>query len=100
MKTDWEMLDPRMTIDHLGFLPTFLSDDDPRSARGQFAAAYGWKPFKGFEKGVDNSLTYPGDPPQPVLAQTKLQDELICYYPHSWVAIIQPDGSYEVCRMD
>lgn len=102
MKTDWEMLDPRMTLDHLGFLPEFLSDHDPRPAKEQFAANHhpGWRAFKGFVKGADNSLTYPGDPPQPVLAQTKLRDELICYYYHSWVAIIQPDGTFEVCRMD
>lgn len=102
MKTDWEMLDPKMTLDVLGFIPEFLSEDDPRPAKEQFAANYvsGWRPFNGFKKTADNSLIFPGDPAQPVIAQTKLRDELICFYPHSWVAIIQPDGTYEVCRMD
>lgn len=102
MKTDWEMLDPRMTIDHLGYLPTFLSDDDPRPAKEQFAANYvgGWRPFKGFEMEKDHSISYPGDPTFSPLAQTKLRDELILFYPSSWVAIIQPDGKHEICRMD
>lgn len=102
MKYDWTMLDKRMTLDRLGYLPEFLSDNDPRPAKEQFDTNYisGWHPFKGFIKGKDNSLTYPGDPPQPPLASTKLRNELICYYQYSWVAIIQPDNSFEVCRMD
>lgn len=102
MKTDWEILDPRVTLDILGFIPEFLSDDDSRPAKEQFAANYvsGWRPFNGFKMGEDHSISYPGDPTFPPLASTKLRDELICYYRSSWVAIIQPDGAYEVCRMD
>lgn len=102
MKTDWKMLDSRMTLDHLGYIPMFLSDDNPRSAKEQIDAAYqsGWHPFKRFELGLDNTLRYPGDPPQKPLAQTKLRDELILFYPGSWVAIIQPDRSFEVARID
>ncbi len=102
MKLDWQLLDHRMTLDHLGFLPEFLSDDDPRPAKDQFAANYvsGWRPFNGFKMGEDHSIAYPGDPTFLPLAQTRLRDELICYYRSSWVAIIQPDGNYEICRMD
>jgi hypothetical protein len=30
----------------------------------------------------------------------ELRDELILIYEHSWVAIIQPDRTFETCRMD
>lgn len=56
--------------------------------------------FKGFTLADDNSLVYPGDPPVQPLAQAKLRHELVVFYPHSWVAVIQPDRSFEVCRMD
>lgn len=106
---EWEMLHPyqKMTTEQiawrLGYLPYFLSEADPRSAREQLNANYkfgGWRPFPGFELGADNSLNYPGDPPEFPLAQAKLRDELIVLYPHDWVAVIQPDRSFEVCRMD
>jgi hypothetical protein len=88
----------------LGFLPDMLSERNPARAREQLHHGYahggGWDPFKGHELLADNSLKYPGDPSLPPLAQTKLRDELIILYQHSWVAIIQPDRSYEICRMD
>jgi len=99
----WEMLHPMMTMDHLGYIPTFVYENDPASAKDQFNARYvygGWQPFKGFRLGEDNSLNYPGDPPQVPRAQAKLCDELIVFYDHAWVAIIQSDRTFEVCRMD
>jgi hypothetical protein len=104
----WEMLQhPHMTtaqiVWQLGYLPHFLSKDDLRSAREQLNANYkfgGWQPFSGFKLMDDNSLEYTGDPPTIPIAQAKLRDELIVLYPHSWVAVIQPDRSFEVCRMD
>lgn len=100
--TEWEMLHPRMTMDHLGLLPDMLSEHDPRPAKEQFDTNYvaGWHEFKGFKLGADNSLSYPGDPTHKPLAQTKLRNELICFYQSAWVAIIQADRSFEVCRMD
>jgi len=100
----WAFLDPQMTPEHLGLLPMMLSEYDPRPAREQFDANYqhggGWDPMKGFTLHDGNSLSYPGDPPLIPLAITKLRDELIVFYQYSWVAIIQPDRSFEVCRMD
>ena len=100
----WKLLHPRMTGEHLGLLPGMLNPSDPRKARDQFDAAYqhggGWRPFAGFKLLDDNSLAYPGDPPQRALAETWLRDERILLYESEWVAIIQPDGSFEVCRMD
>lgn len=100
----WEFLHPEMTLDHLGSIPSFVDDHDPRPAREQIDTAYkwagGWRVFPGHTLGADNSLKYPGDPPLYPLAQTRLRDELIVFYPHAWVCIIQPDRSYEVARID
>lgn len=101
---EFELLHPAIGYDILGFLPNFLSLDDPRSAREQldfhYSFAGGYRPFQGHTLGDDNSLKYPGDPPLVPLAQAKLRNELVVYYRHSWVAIIQRDRSYVVARMD
>lgn len=100
----FDMLHPNMTEEHLGLIPFWLDVDDPRPASEQIHAHYGhgggWSPFKGFELKEDNSLTYPGDPPTRPLAQARLRDELIVFYRHAWVAVIQPDRSFEVARID
>lgn len=99
----WKMLHPRMTMDHLGYIPGWLDDANPKSAREQLGDGYrfgGWRPFKGHVLLADNSLKFPGDPKMQPLAQAELRDELIVFYPHSWVGVIQKDRSFEVCRMD
>jgi hypothetical protein len=104
----WSILDKR-DADWLGLIPSFLSDEDPRPAAAQFNERYvwgGWQPFAGFALrkdvalGKDHGLKYPGDPVMWPVAQAQLRDEIICVYPHAWVAIFQADGSFEVCRMD
>ena len=88
----------------LGFLPGMLSQSNPKSATKQLDDGYqhggGWSPFPGFKLQANNALSYPGDPPLSPLATAKLRDELIVFYPYAWVAVIQPDRSFEVCRMD
>jgi hypothetical protein len=100
----WKMLHPKMTLGHLGLLPMMLDESDPRSAKNQFNERYahggGWHSFTGFKLHPDNSLTYPGDPPLKPLAQLQFRDALIVVYDHSWVAIIQEDRYFEVCRID
>lgn len=100
----WEFLHPLMTYDRLGYLPGMLSDATTMRARDQLDRGYqnggGWRAFKGHTLNADNSLSYPEDPDLIPLAQTRLRDELIVFYEHSWVAIIQPDRSFEICRMD
>lgn len=102
----WELVDPHYTSEMLGpFLPTFLHTDDPRPAAEQFNERYqygGWQSF-GKDKytlDADNTLHYPGDPPFKPLAQCKLRDELICLYRGDFVAIIQPNRSFDVARLD
>ena len=99
----WEQKHRSATPEMLGFIPSFLNEDDPRPAREQFNTNYvsGWTPFKGnFEMLPNGNLRYPGDPDMELLWETKLRDETIRFYDCAWVAIIQPDGSYEICRMD
>ena len=97
------MKHPKANYEMLGYLPDMLSEDDPRSAREQLDANYrhggGWSPFKGFTM-TPTGLKYPGDPPQRLLAETTLRDETIRFYDCSWVAVVAPDGSYEIARMD
>jgi hypothetical protein len=98
----WEAKHPRANMGALGFIPSFLSEADQRPAAEQLHEAYqgGWAPFKGFEMLPDGSISYPGDPALPVLFEVKLRDETIRVYPYAWVAVIQPDGSFEIARMD
>jgi len=99
----WVAKHPQTTQEMLGYIPSFLSEDDPRPAAVQFNSNYpfgGWDPFPGFKMMANGNLLYPGDPPVELLAETKLRDEVIRFYNHAWVVIIQPDGSFEACRMD
>lgn len=90
--------------DYLGYIPGFLSESDTRPAREQFNDGYahggGWMPFNGFRMHPNGNIQYPGDPETKLLAEAKLRDETIRVYEHAWVAIVQPDGSFEVSRMD
>lgn len=92
---------------HLGHIPEFLSERDARPAREQFDLAYrhggGWSPMKEWERagqGTNYSIKYPGDEAMNPLAITRLREETICFYEHSWVGIFQPDGKFEISRMD
>ena len=89
-----------------GYLPQFFSEADPRPAREQAHESYvhggGWIPFKGFELINEEpaSILYPGDPPVREVSRGHLRDETIILFQHSWVAIVQPTGEYEIARMD
>lgn len=92
-------------IEALGFIPSFLSERSPDPARTQLDEAYahggGWRPFEGFVMNPSNhSIKYPGDPAYFPLASITLREETIIIYPHAWVAIVQPDGTHEIARMD
>jgi len=96
---------PRMTLDRLGFVPHFLSENDPRPAREQIHDRYahggGWNPFGGFKLDTSTlTLRYPGDPPLRPLAMTELREERLYFYDHAILMIIQTDGSFEVSRVD
>jgi len=101
------MMRPDVDPEILGFLPVIFDAKDPRSAKEQaedrYAHGGGWHSFKGFDfDALDASITYPGDPPKHPLATAHLplSDELVVIYEESWVAILQRDGSIDICRMD
>lgn len=101
----WLLLDPRMTPEHLGFIPEFLNEADPRPARAQIDERYahggGWRPVDGFTIDDDGSIRFPGDAaPLPPLAQTMLRGEAILFYEHDWLLILQRDGTFEIARVD
>jgi hypothetical protein len=99
-----KMLHPRATPEHVGLIPFWLSEWDPMSAAEQLNSHYthggGWRPFTGFKLLANNSLIYPGDPALRPFAEMHLRKELILMYDCGWVAVIQPNRSFEVCRMD
>jgi hypothetical protein len=97
----WILVDP--SVD-LGFLPNLISEHDPRPVGQQLAETYahggGWNPQSGFRKTANYVLHYPGDPPMRPLAMTTLRDEMICFYPYSYLGVFKSDGSFEVSRVD
>lgn len=94
--------------DAVGFVLFMLNDDNPKSAQEQLDDGYqhggGFTPFKGHTLHLNESgysLSYPGDDdPTLEVSRTKLRDETIVMFEHAWVAIIQPDGTYVIARMD
>lgn len=96
---DWICMCPR---EALGLIPSFLSEFDPRPAKEQFDANYypGWRAMSGMTLDDDLTLHYPGDPPFTPLAMTRLRGELIVFYTHEIVAVIQQDHSFEAARLD
>lgn len=92
----------------LGYIPLIITDEDPRPAAEQIEDRYshggGWSPLAGFAMLPDGRVQYcveeDLDPPLEILAETKLRNETIRFYQSSWIAIIQPDGSFAVSRLD
>lgn len=89
----------------LGFIPDFLSELDERPAKEQINENYahggGWLPLTGWSFDPDTLIMqYPEDPPYKPIAMAKLREERIILYPYSWVAIVQPDNTFEMARLD
>lgn len=93
-------------FDLVGLTPAFLnetSDDDAVTQLNRhYAHGGGWHDFEGFsfKDGDEPQLLYPGDPPMEAVAMWKLRDERIILFDHAWVAVVQPDNSFRVARMD
>lgn len=89
--------------DHIaGFIPDFVSEHDPRPAAVQIAENYigGWRPLKGCTLRPDNAFSFPGDPLYRPIAIAQCRHETLVLYPGSFLAIIQPDRSFEISRVD
>lgn len=89
-------------MDAVGFIPGFVSELDERPAREQINENYcgGWNGQKGFTMDADRRLHFPEDPPLVPLAFMELRDETIIVYLYGYTAIVQPDKSFEVARLD
>jgi hypothetical protein len=89
-------------IEMWGLILSFLDPDDPRSAKEQFNAHYGWQPFEGFTFDTDTGvLQYPGDPPMKPLSSILFREEMVLLFDFGWVMVLQTkDMSWEICRMD
>lgn len=83
----------------------WLNPADPTPAKEQIHRNYGhgggWNSFRGFKfRPEDGALLYAGDPPQIPVARIKMRDETIYVYYSGWVNIVQPDGTFDVARID
>ena len=100
----WTQRHPKFDLRALGFLPLLLSEDDPRTVAKQLDDTYahggGWRPIKGWRLGEGDVLDYDGDEPLTPLAEAWLRNERIVFYRHALLAVFQPDGSFEVTRVD
>lgn len=95
-------------VDHLGFIPSFITAGDSRPLREQINEAYahggGWKSFTGFtlnaaEKPLRAFLTYPGDPAMREVGRCTIRDETCIVFDNAWVVVTGPWG-WEVARID
>lgn len=100
----WIKRHPQATIDMLGLIPSMLDESDPMPAKKQIDANYqhggGWRPFRGFTMTPAGNILFPGDPVRHLLWETKFRNETIRFYESEWLAIIQPDGTFEISRID
>jgi hypothetical protein len=102
---NFTLLHPQMKFEYLGLLPEFFSEADPRPAREQIHEAYahggGWSPRGSWSYSpLNDVIEYLGDRPLQPIAKATLHGEKIFLYESAWVAIVQPDGSFEVSRCD
>lgn len=105
----FRFLHPKATEEHLGLIPMFFVENDPRPAAAQIEERYahggGWSPLRGFKLNEDGSIKYPGDPLMRPIAEATLhlgtdKPELIRIYESGFVCIRQADGSFEIDRLD
>lgn len=100
----------RNPFDLTGFIPSWLNESSKSGAVEQIDKNYshggGWRDFNGFTlKGEIDSevgplLLYPGDPPTAAVCHWKVGDEQVVLFDHAWVAVVQPDGSHRIARID
>lgn len=91
--------------DYAGLVSLFVDtrSDEPASAQidRHYAHGGGWRPISAFTMRPNTYIIqYPGDPPLRPMGVAQHNSELIIVYPDSMFAIVQPDGSFEVARLD
>lgn len=112
----WLLMHPQAEPEHLGFVPQFFDDQDPRPAAEQLAERYahggGWHSFgKGLfrVREHDGALIFPGSPedgepdevyPLIAIAALPLSGERLRFYTSALLAVVKDDDSFEVTRVD
>jgi hypothetical protein len=88
-------------IEDWGIIPSFLDTEDPRPARAQFDAHYGWRGFPGVTFIPETkTLTYPGYPPLEPIGGLWFRNELLLLFDFAWTVIVEPDDIWRVVRLD
>jgi len=97
-------------MDAAGLLPMFFDEQDPRPAAEQADANYqhggGWRPQPDWtlqfnrQDPMQTTAQYPHDPTTAAIAVAVLHDEVLVLFDYGYLAIVQPDGSFEMARMD
>ena len=111
--TKWYLHHKDMQLEHLGLIPSFLDELNPDDAITQINRNYqhggGWYDMEGFELSKDDdppwaSIIYAiNDEPAEsytCLAHCKIHDEIVAFYRSAWVAVIKPNLSFRVARID
>ena len=101
----WVVLNPNFDPRGLGFLPDILLDEDKRPVKEQLEDRYshggGWRPIPGITMLPNKTLHFPQDPPYRPSAVARINDEVVVFYEQaSLLAVIQPDKTYEIVRVD
>jgi len=99
----WEVLDKQLTQKNISYLKFFLHEDDQRSASEQINERYrygSWHNFKGFKHLGDGVIQFQDAPVDYPIAKAHLRAEVIYAYRYDWIAVFQPDGSFEVSRVN
>jgi hypothetical protein len=95
--------------EHLGYIPSnlaaFANPGHPAAVQlhDSYPHGGGWQPMDGWTYDPSNhSITYPEDPPLLPRARIRIGQpgEQVFVYDYGWVAVIQPNGEFQVARMD
>lgn len=106
--TVWIQLDKRFPAEGLGYLPDILLPTDKRPVKDQLEDRYahggGYRPFPDKHFRLDRrtmTLKFPGDPVFKPAAMAFFGSEQVFFYPNcSLLLILQPDGKFDVTRVD
>lgn len=105
-------LHPAATLEHLGPIPHWLDENDARPAAKQLNDHYqhggGWCPMTGFTMPdrTTGVLVFGSDDGEAAdetfrpWAAIMFNREMIFAYDYDIFSVLQPDGSFEVARMD
>lgn len=107
----WHIQEQRFSPKMLGFLPDLISNLYPGNVAEQLERNYahggGYRDLTKLEPGKwtfnkrNKTLRYRGESDifNP-LASVQIKDEMVYFYKYSLLAIVKPDGSFAVTRVD